>query len=418
LARRAYFQLIGLPPTGAELQAFVEDREPGAFNRLVDRLLASPQFGERWGRHWLDLARYADSNGLDENFLLREAWRYRNWVIDAVSADTPFDRFLLEQLAGDLLPFDSLAQRDRQRVAAGFLVVGPKVLLNDDSEKQKMEIADEQIDTIGRAILGQTLGCCRCHDHKFDPFPTADYYSLAGIFTSTQVVERRYMLGEQRVMERLVGLGESGDAADGAYEEYWRNAPRLKKRIEQATAVLDLLRQDNVASFAALLEASDRALADGARDAAAPRAARVAAQEEMIAKLKEQVANPPAIPPRAMIPADAESPADEKIRLSGDYDRSGESVPRGFPRVLCDDSPIAIPSGKSGRLALAQWLTDANGRAGQLAARVLANRIWRHMIGRGIRRHGRQLRPHGREPKPRRIARLPRPRIDRLGMVD
>src|SRR4029434_5129821 len=131
------------------------------------------------------------------------------------------DRFLVEQLAGDLLPFDSIEQRDRQRIAAGFLLVGPKVLLNDDPQKQRMEVADEQIETIGRAILGQTLGCARCHDHKFDPVPTTDYYALAGIFTSTQVMQRRYMLNEQRVMERLVGLGQNGEEADKAYEAYW-----------------------------------------------------------------------------------------------------------------------------------------------------------------------------------------------------
>ena len=217
LVRRVYIQLLGLPPTPEQVAEFLEGNELDAYERLVDRLLNSPQFGERWGRHWLDLARYADSNGLDENFLFREAWRYRNGVIAAVNADVPFDRFVVEQIAGDLLPHDSIEQRDRQRIAAGFLVVGPKVLLGNDEKNQRMEIADEQLDTIGRAILGQTLGCARCHDHKFDPIPTADYYALAGIFTSTQVMEQRYMLGEQRVMERLVGLGPDGDESDRAY---------------------------------------------------------------------------------------------------------------------------------------------------------------------------------------------------------
>ena len=121
LVRRVYFQLVGLPPTPEQVAAFLNDDDPDAYERLVDQLLNSPQFGQRWGRHWLDLARYADSNGLDENFLFREAWRYRNWVIDAVNADVPFDRFLLEQIAGDLLPYESVEQRDRQRIAAGFL---------------------------------------------------------------------------------------------------------------------------------------------------------------------------------------------------------------------------------------------------------------------------------------------------------
>ena len=241
LIRRVYFQLIGLPPTPEQVTAFLNDDDPDAYERLVDQLLNSPQFGQRWGRHWLDLARYADSNGLDENFLFREAWRYRNWVIDAVNADLPFDRFLPEQIAGDLLPFESIEQRDRQRIAAGFLVVGPKVLLGSDPNQRRMDVADEQLDTIGRAVLGQTLGCARCHDHKFDPVPTADYYALAGILTSTQVMERRYMLGEQRVMERLVGLGSDGEQLNAAYEKYWRERPQLQKQQKQAKSALELL---------------------------------------------------------------------------------------------------------------------------------------------------------------------------------
>jgi hypothetical protein len=211
LARRVYVQLTGLPPTQAEMSDFLDDHLDDALESLVDRLLASPHFGERWGRHWLDLARFADSNGLDENFLFREAWRYRNRVIELVNTDTPFDDFPREQIAGDLLPYDSIEQRDQQRVSAGFLVLGPKVLLVDDRELQRMDIADEQLDTIGKAVLGQTLGCARCHDHKFDPIPTADYYAMAGILTSTQVTEDRHMLNQQRVMERLVGLGAGGD---------------------------------------------------------------------------------------------------------------------------------------------------------------------------------------------------------------
>ena len=158
LVRRTSFQLVGLPPTETQIQQFQELPIPQAMERLVEELLASPQFGQRWGRHWLDLARYADSNGLDENFLFREAWRYRNWVIDAVNADMPFDRFLLEQLAGDLLPYETLDQRDRQRIAAGFLVVGPKVLLGVNPDRQRMDVADEQLESISRAVLAQTVG--------------------------------------------------------------------------------------------------------------------------------------------------------------------------------------------------------------------------------------------------------------------
>ncbi|MEO2013723.1 MAG: PSD1 and planctomycete cytochrome C domain-containing protein [Fuerstiella sp.] len=383
LIRRVYLQLIGLPPTPEQLVTYLEDDRPDAFERLVDQLLDSPQFGERWGRHWLDLARYADSNGLDENFLFREAWRYRNWVIDAVNADVPFDKFLREQIAGDLLPHESIEQRDRQRIAAGFLVVGPKVLLGNDPKERRMDVADEQLDTIGRAVLGQTLGCARCHDHKFDPVPTADYYALAGIFTSTKVMQQRYMLGQQRVMERLAGLGPDGDASNEAYEKYWRERPKLKEKQKHAKAALQLLEKGDGNALDAFVAKHADAVAKAAADVTQPTEQRVAAQKAFVADLDAAVAKPPAIPPRAMIPSDEDTPADESIRLAGQFDRLGEQVSRGFLRVI-GDAAVEIPEGQSGRLELARWLTDVDNGAGRLAARVLANRVWHHLMGRGI----------------------------------
>jgi hypothetical protein len=383
LVRRTYFQLIGLPPTPEQLAEFLGDERVEAFECLIDRLLGSPHFGERWGRHWLDLARYADSNGLDENFLFREAWRYRNWVIEAVNAGLPFDRFVLEQVAGDLLPYDSIEQRDRQRIAAGFLVLGPKVLLGNDPKKQRMEVADEQLDTIGRAILGLTLGCARCHDHKFDPIPTSDYYALAGILTSTQVMEQRYMLGEQRVMERLVGLGPQGDQADGAYEAYWLERPRLVEREKHAKSALMLLQKGDAAGLEALRKEHGDAIEGAAADTTLAMEQRIEAQKSMIARLTASIGAPPEIPARAMIPCDAAEPGDESIRLAGQFDRSGERVPRAFLRVFGDPG-VVIPPKQSGRLELGRWLTEVNGGAGRLAARVLANRVWHHLIGRGI----------------------------------
>jgi hypothetical protein len=383
LLRRIYFQLIGLPPSQEQVAAFLEDERPDAYERLVDQLLGSPQFGERWGRHWLDLARYADSNGLDENFLFREAWRYRNWVIAAVNADLSFDQFLLEQLAGDLLPFDSIEERDRQRIAAGFLVVGPKVLLGNDPKQRRMDIADEQIDTIGRAVLGQTLGCARCHDHKFDPVPTADYYALAGIFTSTQVMQRRYMLNEQRHMERLVGLHADGDALNAAYEKYWREQPKRKDRENQAKSALEFLDRGDDGALAEFATKHADAVAAGAADLGQPKEQRVALQKEFIEKLQAELAAVPGIPPRAMIPGDVDKPADESIRIAGQFDRLGDPVPRGFLRVISDE-PVVIPAGQSGRMELSRWLIDTEKGAGQLAARVLANRVWQHCIGSGL----------------------------------
>ena len=188
LLRRATYDLTGLPPTPDELRAFLADEAPDAFARVADRLLASPRYGEKYGRHWLDLARYADSNGLDENLAYANAFRYRDWVISSFNKDRPYDRFLQEQLAGDLLP-GSEEERIEGIAATGFLCIGAKMLAEDDPVKMQMDIIDEQVDTLGKVFLGMTLGCARCHDHKFDPLPTRDYYSLAGIFKSTKTME-------------------------------------------------------------------------------------------------------------------------------------------------------------------------------------------------------------------------------------
>ena len=189
LIRRAYFDLIGLPPTPEEVDAFVGDKAPNAYEKIVDRLLANPHYGERWGRRWLDVARYADSNGLDENTAFGNAWRYRDYVIASLNADKPYDRFLKEQIAGDLLPFANDAERNTNLTATAFLSLGPKVLAEPDKPKLAMDIVDEQIDTTSKAVLGLTISCARCHDHKFDPISTKDYYALAGIFKSTRTMQ-------------------------------------------------------------------------------------------------------------------------------------------------------------------------------------------------------------------------------------
>ncbi len=185
--RRVTFDLTGLPPTAEEVEAFLKDETPQAFEKVVSRLLDSPGYGERWGRHWLDVVRYADSTANDANAVMRYAWRYRNYVIDAFNRDLPYDQFLIEQLAGDLLPpTDDISTRLRRVIATGFLMVGPKALAETDKEQSRLDIVDDQIDVTGRAMLGLTLACARCHDHKFDAIRAVDYYALAGIFRSTE----------------------------------------------------------------------------------------------------------------------------------------------------------------------------------------------------------------------------------------
>src|SRR5262249_3191522 len=187
LIRRVMFDLTGLPPTPEEIAGFVRDTAPGAFAKLVDRLLASPAFGERWGRHWLDVARYGESTGSARNLPYPQAWRYRDYVIDAFNSDKPYDCFLTEQIAGDLLPATSPRQGDEQRIATGFLALGVKDVNQRFKVRYLMDNIDEQIDTVSRGVLALTASCARCHDHKFDPIPQQDYYALAGIFHSTDL---------------------------------------------------------------------------------------------------------------------------------------------------------------------------------------------------------------------------------------
>lgn len=226
--RRVTLDLTGLPATAAAVAAFEADTSEDARERCVEALLASPAYGERWGRWWLDVARYSDTNGQDENKVMANAWRYRDWVVGALNADMPFDRFIQEQVAGDLLPSEGSDEASRMRrwVATGFLVLGPKLLAEQDKPKLVLDIVDEQLDTVGRAVLGLTLGCARCHDHKFDPVPQRDYYAMAGIFRSTRTMENLAFVS--KFNERGVGTRAELDAV-----------ARHAEGLRMATAGLD-----------------------------------------------------------------------------------------------------------------------------------------------------------------------------------
>ena len=185
LVRRIYFDLIGLPPTPEEITQFINDKSPLAYENLVDRLMASPRFGERWGRHWLDVSRFAESMSL-RGKLLKYAWRYRDYVIEAFNTDQPFDQFVTQQLAGDLLEASSVEAQRQNLIATTFLVMGDALLENQNKSQLDMDVVDEQLDVIGKGLLAQTITCARCHDHKFDPIPTRDYYAMAGILKNVQ----------------------------------------------------------------------------------------------------------------------------------------------------------------------------------------------------------------------------------------
>jgi hypothetical protein len=196
--RRLYFDLTGLPPTPEQIAQFVNDPSPTAYETLVDSLLASPRFGERWGRHWLDVSRFAESMSL-RGVLLKHAWRYRDYVIEAFNDDLPYDQFLKQQIAGDLLKGKSIEDQQRNLVATTFLVMGDTLLENQNKNQLEMDFVDEQLDVIGKGLLAQTITCARCHDHKFDPIPTRDYYAMAGILRNVQGLKHANVSGFMEV---------------------------------------------------------------------------------------------------------------------------------------------------------------------------------------------------------------------------
>jgi hypothetical protein len=360
LIRRATYDLIGLPPTPEEIDAFVKDRDPHAFAKVVDRLLASPHYGERWGRHWLDIARYADSNGLDENVAFGNAWRYRDYVVKAFNDDMPFDQFVHEQIAGDLLPSKDAAERQRRLIATGFLSLGPKVLAEVDEKKMEMDIVDEQIDTVGRAFLGLTLGCARCHDHKFDPFPMTDYYGLAGIFKSTKTMEHFKKVARWHE----VPLASDQDVV--VKKEHDKRVAKQKADI-QATVrkATDDLKTKGIAlpkNAEAMFSAETRTELKRLRDE--------------LAKL-EKVAP---VLPSAMAVADG-TVVDVPIHIRGNPQKLGKVVSRRLPQILVRKDAPTFVAERSGRLELANWLTQPQH---PLTGRVLVNRLWRWHFGHGI----------------------------------
>ena len=226
--RRASYDLTGLPPSEEQAAEFLGDESPRAFEKVVDRLLASPRYGERWGRHWLDVARYADSTGNDEDHRYPYAWRYRDYVVQAFNEDVPYDEFLTEQLAGDLLHSgESIEKRRRGIVATGFLALGPKALAQQDKQRMLYDVWDEQLDVVSKGFLGLTVTCARCHDHKFDPIPTKDYYSLLGMFAST-----RSFTAMGRTVSKLLFTPLVPDEEYQAYKDHKEAIGNKKFEIE------------------------------------------------------------------------------------------------------------------------------------------------------------------------------------------
>ena len=563
LLRRVTFDLTGLPPTPQEIEAFANDSSDRAYENAVDRLLGSKDFGAQWARHWFDLSCYADLADIDGNVLIRDAWRYRDYVIAAFNSDKPLDRFIHEQIAGDLLPFDSVNQQREQIIATGYLAIGPWTLQNYIKGQLAADVVDHQIDRIGRTFLGQTLSCARCHDHKFDPVPTRDYYALAGIFHSTrttaydgpgvwsqithvtlpdlpetavefervskEVTQRQEQLkvelaallrddADQRFTKKVTSDSanslrlEAGVAANETGRNYrisFAAGPSVWGESSQATAegdglLLQVLRHDGTvlayhihrpnawpakSEAQPLSESSFTYSGDGSGDVTLqitssdytgrfsgaiddlsivdsetskvlfeqnfngchlgdlkgkqvatglPVYARcsfpgwaggginashtvdigqdgksnivlqiysgppVPSNNPQIVKVRDELESlakrlDAARPGQSQAIAVKEilKPSDSPIYRRGDFQSPGEIVPRGFLGAVPVSTNYDIPTANSGRLQLAQWLTDSNN---PLTARVLVNRVWNHVFGKGLVQSVDYFGVHGETP--------------------
>lgn len=406
LIRRATFDLIGLPPTIEEVNAFVADESPGAFAKVIDALLESPHYGERWGRHWLDLVRYADTNGADENHALPNAWRYRDWVIRMINRDLPIDDFIVQQLAGDLLPKTGNEATDGDLLTAtGMLVIGSKMLAEQDKDKMIIDIVDEQIDTISRTILGLTIGCARCHDHKFDPIAAKDYYALAGIFYSTKsMADRAFVskwverpLPSKEIEAKRVLHQVKVDAAKALHKA---TESELKIEAEKLAALETQHAAENSVAKPAIqplvAETNDQPVAAAEVKpvaASEPGLSAVIAQQTAIVEAVKKKAEEQKkaietvekeMPTFVMVmAADEAKPINLPIHIRGNHLALSETeIDRGMPEILSRvASSPEIPADQSGRLQLARWLVSPDH---PLTSRVMANRVWMWHFGQAI----------------------------------
>lgn len=366
LLRRLSYDLTGLPPSPAAIRAFVADPSPAAFEKEVDRLLASTAFGEHWGRHWLDVARYGESTGPSRNIPYPHAWKYRDYVVDAVNRDVPYDRFIEEQIAGDLLPASNDDEKNRLLTATGFLALGVKDVNQRFKVRFDMDNIDEQIDTVSRSVLGLTVSCARCHDHTFDPVPQADYYALAGIFTSTENrAGLRNRMGGNGLdyynPAMLVKL--AGTMPPPPQDE----VDRLEKEVAVTKEAWDKIR------------GTPEGLKPGPNGRPTQRPFRVkyeAAQSRLSA-----LTDPAARGLAVHGVQDSPKIEDTAIRIRGEAERLGPVVPRGFLTAFTVPGTLPVNRTQSGRLELAEWLTSGRN---PLASRVAVNRIWQHLFAEGI----------------------------------
>jgi hypothetical protein len=389
LIRRVTFDLTGLPPTPEEVEEFLRDARPDAYARAVDRLLSSPAYGERWAQHWLDVVRYAESNGYEADGERPHAWRYRDYVIRAFNDDLPYDRFVTEQLAGDRLV---RGQDPRANVGAlvatGFNRCGPIHLVggNTDPEVNRQEVLTEMTDAVGSVFLGLTVGCARCHDHKFDPFPQQDYYRLQAFFAATQprdidvATAGERAAHERRVQEvkaKTAPLSKQVADLEAPYRARLAEAKRarLEPAYREAVDTDPKKRTPAQQKLAADAEPLLRIAWDDVLEALTP--ADRERRAGLRARIHELEAQLPAPPAAAWAVEDATPVPSTYVLKRGDPHRKGAAVAPAFPQLF----PAAVEAGAADRLALARWVTRPDH---PLTARVMANRLWQHHLGRGL----------------------------------
>ena len=399
--RRVSLDLTGLPPTPGEIDAFINDKSPQAFEAVVDRLLSSRAFGERWARHWLDLTGYADMIGTSNNVFAEHAWRYRDYLIEAYHKDKPFDRFVGEQIAGDLLPAESPEERAENMTATGFLMVGDVEIVEPDKAKMEADHIDTQVTKIGMAFQAMTLGCVRCHDHKFDPIALTDYYGIAGMLRSSPSTHKiPFGVWSTLNSTELPETPEQLAARQKLEAEHVQKLASMKgerDRLEaEKKAVSEQLAQlEQAANAAANATASEATSVSSATTPSTEEVAQAPANKEALTKRRDELAEQikklgPAIQhaeffrskiPKAFAMRDGEQPSDMPIYIRGNPYSPGAVVPRGTIQVASWEKLPEIPAGQSGRRQLADWLAD---RRNPLTARVMVNRIWQKLFGEGI----------------------------------
>ena len=414
LVRRLHFDLIGLPPTPEVVAAFEKDPSEAAYQQLIADLLASPDYGERWGRHWLDVARFGESDGFERNNPRENLWRYRDWVIAALNQDMPYDEFVRQQIAGDLLN-----PGDADGVAAvGFLVSGVHNTVVGSSEFMRRlareDELEEVIGAVAQTFIGLTVNCARCHDHKFDPIPTKDYYALAGIFLSTEPMYGTIKQKYSNNPTDLLPIGPNAAAMHVAVKDHKKKIPAAEKQLAAKRKELKKATESEKLATKTKSEVEERAKieadalakndqleaesakSDGETNAADQELAKavsdlntastqVAALKGEVASLEKKVAelkkNSPPIPQYAMTVRDRAKPADTKVAIRGNFRERGDVAPRGFLSAVHVANPPKIDPKLSGRLELAQWITSPEN---PLTARVMVNRIWHHLLGQGL----------------------------------